>query len=96
MSYGIKTTKAFFQSVAHSAIETADFLQKQKELHQQRMKKDPQIRIATYHAFTYAACLAVPLAIGMYFSYKNDGTINVFRVPDGSEKIESVQPDTQP
>jgi hypothetical protein len=59
----------------------------------QKMDEDPQVRTAVIHCATYAACLLIPLGVGAYLSMKHDGTPNVWRVPDGSKKIEMVQPD---
>ena len=58
----------------------------------QKMDEDPQVRTAVIHCATYAACLIIPAAVGVYFSVKNDGTPNIWRAPDGSEKIEMVAP----
>lgn len=58
----------------------------------QKMDQDPQVRTAVIHCATYAACFIIPAVVGVYFSVKNDGTPSVWRVPDGSEKIEMVEP----
>lgn len=58
----------------------------------QKMDEDPQVRTAVIHCATYVACLIIPAAFGVYLSVKNDGTPNVWRAPDGSEKIEMVEP----
>lgn len=59
----------------------------------QKMDEDPQVRIAVFHGATYAACLIIPAVTFMALSKINDGTFNIWRVPDGSEKIEISRPD---
>lgn len=90
----IKETLSQIYNTARQDLRSAvDNVRKNISEHRQRMKDNPEVKVATYHVMTYAACLLIPAAVGIALSIKHDGTPNIWRVPDGSEKIEFIEPE---
>lgn len=88
-----ETLKEMYDAARYDLQSAIDNTRENIAKHREKMKNDPEVRIATYQCATYAACLLIPIAVGMYMGLKHDGTANIWRVPDGSEKIEFVEPE---
>lgn len=99
MPLNSKIIRDNFEAATRYMHEQYDYAREKHAELREKMKEDPQVRVAVYHGFTYAACLLGPLAVGMYLNITREGSWdprNIFGPPNNVQKIDMSAPDEAP